>query len=211
MNIGTGSGNEPKITLRIPHPGDSSHNIQRPRSRLPGEINNINGSLLLQSEGTVVVYGDINVGESTIVGGKFVQNYIDTVYNTGGEPEYLWQGPVGIAEGLLVNYYGSYSGLYSMFNETMANSVNVARGAEPESKIVADKVYISARFLNINGLIQAGRDYTVTLGDVAKNQINNYRRASIKSMNYLDNPLQTQENDYTAYWDNKTNSIISRI
>ena len=43
-----------------------------------------------------------------------------------------------------------------MFNETMANSVNVARGAEPESKIVADKVYISARFLNINGLIQAG-------------------------------------------------------
>jgi hypothetical protein len=33
-----------------------------------------------------------------------------------------------------------------------------------QSKIMADKVYISARYLNINGLIQAGRDYTITLG-----------------------------------------------
>ena len=116
MNIGTGSGNEPKIKVKNTHPGDSSHNIQPPEIEVTGEINNINGSLELRSEGSVVVYGDINVANMNISGGKFVQNYIDTVYNTGGEPEYLWQGPVGIAEGLLVNYYGSYSGLYA-FNE----------------------------------------------------------------------------------------------
>jgi hypothetical protein len=44
----------------------------------------------LVGAGAVIIYGDVNAGVLNVSGGKFVQNYVDTIYNTGGEPEYLW-------------------------------------------------------------------------------------------------------------------------
>ncbi|MBC2721360.1 MAG: hypothetical protein HGJ97_01595, partial [Desulfosporosinus sp.] len=206
FNIGTSSGNDPAISVENTHTGNSTAGIPAPDIEVTGEINNINGSLLLKSQGAVVCYGDINVGVNNTISSTFIQNYVDTIYNTGGEPEYLWKIPVRLTEAMRMTYTGGEGNFfYKLFG--LKDKIENALNNPPTSRIQADTIYISARYLNINGTIQAGRQYNITLGADVLTQINRYRNSSTPPLNYLDAPLKVG-GDFTAYWNQATNSIV---
>jgi hypothetical protein len=213
FTIGTTPGNLPSITVKNTHPGISAQNIPAPDIEVTGEINNIRGTLLLQSEGAVIVYGDINVAVNHTIASKFVLNFVDTIFNAGGEPSFLWALPTRITEKVMVrtapfSKYNYRGGVHVIWSPMGLNTAIIrALGEPPRSTIQADTIYLSARYLNINGTIQAGREYNITFGAGVAQQIQRYRSMANPPLNYLDAPLLVGGN-FTAYYDISTNTII---
>ncbi|NCC75650.1 MAG: calcium-binding protein, partial [Clostridia bacterium] len=197
-----------------------------PDITLMGSISNVGvvgrpGTVYIASTGGVNSRADINAGTLDIhASGNFVQSYVDTYYNVGGEPLIQW-GSVSrprendtkwrLANKLPVRTYpGGYSAAEVTSIEAFIDSL-LARSATTDpslSELRAANIFIAARYLNINGLIEAGHaNQSITLGDAIALKIATYKARGTLTRSYLDYPLIQQAN-LKFYYDPVNDRIL---
>ncbi|MDY0056584.1 MAG: leukotoxin LktA family filamentous adhesin [Methyloversatilis sp.] len=164
----------PQIEVRntyVPLTSDT----RAPDIEVVGDVSNLLGSVVMESErGSVLVQPADpanpltapNIRANTInikAGRDFVFSSPSAFYHTAGNPRDLWGGtrtPSGGSGGLANNFEdgGTFSG-----------SSSDIRTGNAQSTIAGNNIFISARYLNINGLLQSGLpDRTVTIDGAAR-------------------------------------------
>ncbi len=114
-----------------------------------GDLNNVGGLVALSSTGSVVVSAELNAGQLEIDAGlDFVLNYVPTFRHITGDPKYLWQSQAHANECVT----GSGTNCEPYKGSSTSNIQHTSDGLV----IAANNVYISARYLNINGTIRSG-------------------------------------------------------
>jgi len=160
----SGAGEQPLVEILnsyIPEARDDGSAGRAPDIQITDDITNLNGTVRVKnSRGSVMVVGtDFESGPritaDTIdidAGGDFVQAYVNGLYNIGGtanDPHEQWKATANA-------------------NEAAKPASATATGAKPGagSIIAGNNVFISARFLNLNGTVQSGiPDWGLALGD----------------------------------------------
>lgn len=154
INSAEGSGQDPEISIK------STHYYEGPREKLDengvgtgefvnvkeapwvdmvGNIENKNGTVSINSASDINTKGNILAKTISITSlyGNIVQSFFNGIFHVGGDP--------------------------SQFAESGKN--NGAFG-NTQSKIVANNVFLNARYLNLNGLVQAGvADLYINIAD----------------------------------------------
>jgi hypothetical protein len=118
----------------------------------------------VRSRGSINSSGAIQAGKIDLgAEGSFVQSYVPGLWNAGGDPKSAYSQVVGYYE-----YWGPVKAAAlksssatkgqigtntALENQAIQNSANQAAAG---GIIVGDNVFISARYLNINGKIQSG-------------------------------------------------------
>ncbi len=157
-----------------------------------GDITNYSGSFAAtNAKGDVIYRASIRAANVTTIAGGSV--FIDglTSYSVGGDP------------------YGKLRSLgngISQYDTQAALSRLLA--ASSQINLLGDTVIIDAEYLNINGIIQSGKEsYSMTLGTSVSNQINSIRRnASGPRLTRL----SASNQDFTMFYDRVENKIIVR-
>ena len=164
----------PKIEVRNTYvPADAD--TRAPDIEVVGDISNLLGSVVLESErGSVLVQPEDpanpltapNIRANTInikAGRDFVFSSPSAFYHTAGNPRDLWGGtrtPSGGSGGLANNLEDG---------STFSGSSTEVRTGTAQSTIAGNNIFISARYLNINGLLQSGLpDRNVEISDSAR-------------------------------------------
>jgi filamentous hemagglutinin family protein len=146
-----------------------------PDIEVVGDISNLLGSVVIESErGSVLVQPEDpanpltapNIRANTInikAGRDFVFSSPSAFYHTAGNPRDLWGGtrtPSGGSGGLANNLEDG---------STFSGSSTEVRTGTAQSTIAGNNIFISARYLNINGLLQSGLpDRAVEISDSAR-------------------------------------------
>ncbi|MFI5454966.1 MAG: dockerin type I domain-containing protein [Isosphaerales bacterium] len=130
--------------------------------------------LTVTSQGNVIVNANIDVGTVTIhAAGSFVQSYVAGIDSIGGDPSTLWSNVTTLTEanaaaanpnpplGSPLSINGNASGT------PVAQAVATALATPGTGNIiVANDVFVSAEYLNVDGTIQSGEpDQQVTIDD----------------------------------------------
>lgn len=168
----------PSITVRntyVPADGDT----RAPDIEVVGNISNLLGSVTLESErGSVLVQPkdplnpltapNIQAADINITAGRdFVFSSPSAFYHTAGNPRDMWGGtrtPSGNSGGLANNYEDGTAS---------SGSSTEARNGTGGPTIAGNNIFISARYLNINGLLQSGLpDRSIVIGDDARVNLN---------------------------------------
>ncbi|NLY72050.1 MAG: hypothetical protein GX076_10295, partial [Clostridiales bacterium] len=211
----------PRIEVRNTYVSSDGRN---PDIRIMGSISNIGytgkpGIVEIESTGNISVYGSIEAGDLSIdAGGNFSQSYTDSFFNVGGSPRAIWSGLVGKIHGRTIGYpyYPTWvledNGVIKLVwkRDTKYDSdINSILNSSSQSSIKADNIFIAARYLNINGLIEAGRsEYKITFGNDVANRINQYKQRGLSSQNYKNYPLFSGQTDYYYYYDPVNDAIV---
>lgn len=190
---GTSSG-EPQINVRSTYTGGNNPDVE-----LYGNVENRNGPLYVSSTGGITSKGDIRAGRVALnATGDFIQSYVDTFYPVGGEPRLLWQPVTSINEAL--------KGLYVIYPDMDDDAIAQVLNTEPQGKIEAANIVISARYLNINGAIISGHpEQRLVLGSDLNSKIADFWKKP--RWNYHDN-LITENGGIKAYFDLITQRVI---
>ncbi|MCY2932454.1 MAG: hypothetical protein NTV86_23755 [Planctomycetota bacterium] len=164
-----GSGALPQIVIHNTFNADSAENLgnlsyqdfRTPDLYLAGDIENVIGGVTISCFGSIYAQAGINAGSLSITAGNdFVLSYVDDLVNAGDEPGTHFQGVANVTEPK-----GS-AGTYASINvdalnggtpeqQAVYNAVNT--GSSVARNIVAgNNVFISARYLNISGIVQSG-------------------------------------------------------
>ncbi|MDR2425948.1 MAG: leukotoxin LktA family filamentous adhesin, partial [Endomicrobium sp.] len=117
---------------------------------LKGDILNRDGNFIAASKGSIYSKGNINALNINIQSdADVIQSYTDGFRHIGGDPSSQWQD---IAQG------------YETGNSTSGNDNSGAKSSEPG--IIGNNIFISGRYLNINGSIQSGvADWTLNIAN----------------------------------------------
>ncbi len=198
------------------------------------------GLVTIKSRGGISCLGSIEAGTLEITaGGSFMQGYIDYQFDVGGSPRALWGELARLIQGedfpypadpeiwsfygdviLGITFYEAYKLVYEEYPyESLQGQINqlissILSADNPQvGAIRADNIFIAARYLNINGTIEAGGTIQeVTLGgDKLNGKIQAYRvlnSARAGSMTYKDCPLLTSERGFNIYYDPIREAII---
>jgi filamentous hemagglutinin family protein len=148
-----GTGDEPRIDVEnsfVPQAQADGSAGRAPDIQVTDDLTNVNGTISIQNlRGSVLVLGEDfesgpRITADTVdidAGGDFVQSYVNGLYNIGGlqnDPSVMWASVATASE-------------IGKADRTVAGS-RVGQG----SIIAGNNVFISARYLNINGTIQSG-------------------------------------------------------
>ncbi|MDX2182860.1 MAG: leukotoxin LktA family filamentous adhesin [Gemmatimonadaceae bacterium] len=148
-----GTGGAPRIDVEntyAPEAQVDGSAGRAPDIQVTDDLTNVNGTISIQnSRGSVLVVGnDFESGPritaDTIdidAGGDFVQSYVNGLYNIGGsqnDPSMMWASVASASEAGKV--------------DRVVSGSRVGQG----SIIAGNNVFISARYLNINGTVQSG-------------------------------------------------------
>ena len=144
------SGTAPSIIVRntLAYPGVGA---PAPDIEVVGDIDNFTGSVTISSaKGSVKLLGQSGNAPTIIAatlnlsaGRDIVQSYVDDFLHIGGDPRQLWKDVQDDSES------NRADGWYWLESEKPARHGT-------GSLISANNIYISARYLNINGTIQSG-------------------------------------------------------
>ena len=152
--------------------------------------------------------------------GNLTQSYTESFFNVGGSPRAIWSGLVQQIQGrtstypyrLVLKIDLSSPSLISLVWErdtTYDGIIQDILSRVPTNRIKADNIFIAARYLNINGTIEAGHsEYNITFGSEVASRIDSYKNAGIRSQNYKDYPLYYGEVGYFYYYDPVANAIV---
>lgn len=174
---------------------------------LKGDIQNSNGLVDIFSEGSIYTSGSVLGGQINISSNKdVIQSYYDGFYHVGGDPAKAWDSIASASEA----------------NKTNTSS-NDAPSALNASSVIGQNVFISGRYLNLNGLIQAGvADLTLNIGSSfnvldssgkvislaqAKANYDANTKAGQTNVSYLYSLEQTGNNNISAYYNVLTGEI----
>ncbi|WP_293776173.1 hypothetical protein [uncultured Oxalicibacterium sp.] len=181
-----------------------------------GTITNLGGNLSLvieNSNGDIQINAQVRAKNMAIVAGGNV--YIDgvTAYSVGGEAYSAWKT---ITDRVLASAPLGQKGVVDATTMGLANTqayaaastgtvVGYKDGAPvystssmPGVNLYADRIHITAQYLNVNGVIQSGKDnYTLTIGASTRTEIQNIS-ASATGLVYLNT---ASNSDFSVYWD----------
>ena len=180
-----------------------------PDIKLMGPVQNIGtpgkpGLVWIEGKGGISAYSSLDAGDLHIqAGGRFSQSYIDTFFDVGGSPRAHWSDLVKGWQGTTVSLpylkilgeWYEYPGINQVINNFLDN---------PQAGAIrAENIFIAARYLNINGTIEAGSvPEVIVLDNVTNNLINTYK-LNPTSDNYRDYALGNN-----SYYDPLTDSIV---
>lgn len=220
INTTGSSGENPSITVKNTSPGIGS---RAPGIQLYGPVKNVGtqgnpGIVTIESTGGISAYSSIDAGNLHIeAGGNFSQSYTDSFFSVGGSPRAHWGGLakklqnskngypwrwVRVPDGAMPRWVWKRVDTYDDEID------NLLRNPQ-KGEIRADNIFIAARYLNINGLIEAGRSlYEVVFGNDTKNRIDAYKRSGKQSQNYRDYPLYHGDDGYYYYYDPVEDAIV---
>ncbi len=168
-------------------------------------ITNYNGNVDLETyttggaKGNVIIQGPIHAANETIIaGGNF---YLDGVSTKAiaGAPDGIW-GP-------------ATTGTYNAGAAT-APGVKDGTGYTPNPfnyqpqpwSLLADRIYINAEYLDINGIMQSGQsDYNLTLGSITTTEVQNVINSGLSGKIFLP---QSSNIDFGVYYDTASKSIV---
>ena len=169
--IAAGSGSEPQITITSSH---VAVNGLGPDIDVVGDITNLNGTVTISA-----LHGSLNVkisstGEAVAsiqaktikltAGRDFVQGYSDRIISVG-EPASIWSFLQDISE----SWQLDRSVAHTFGSTVIAAENDETLPANSSSIIAGNNVFISAAYLNINGIIQSGRpDKELTISNSAE-------------------------------------------
>ncbi len=152
-----------------PDPFDPSIRYPWPDITVLGDIRNLGGNVTLKThlagEGDINIKAQVFAQSLTILAGGTVSidlsDIPNSVYPVGGVPYAIWgditQGTVpGDDSGAL------YEGLAAADPDDVTDLLNQI---PTDVSLYGDKIFIEAEFIDINGIIQSGKDvYNITLG-----------------------------------------------
>jgi Ca2+-binding RTX toxin-like protein len=146
--------------------------LPAPDIELQGDILNLNGNVIVRSQGSITAIGSILADDIDLGAvGSFVQSYVDSLWSVGGDPKSAYSNVVSYYEAW-GPWYASALGWSSATRQQMHSNlaikylglshesqalVNLANQSATGGVIVGENVFISARYLNINGKIQSGQ------------------------------------------------------
>ncbi len=156
-------------------------NFTSPDIDVEGAISAPPTVLTITSQGSVVVDANINVGSVTITAGaNFIQNYVPGIDNIAGDPSSVWSNVSAITEANAATSKPPAPGPYPYAVDANASGTTIQQDAAtdlgttgPGNIMVANDVFISAQFLNVDGTIQSGEPYQqVTIDSTVKTVYN---------------------------------------
>ena len=124
------------------------------------DISNRLGTVqIANEEGSILSGANIIAKTIEISAGKdFVQNYVNGIYNVGGDPKSHWKSVSDKSE-----------------DDKDDRTVSGIRSGD-SSIIAGNNVFISAQYLNINGTVQSGiPEWAVTITDAVHGAINDFK------------------------------------
>lgn len=127
-----------------------------PNIDIDGTLSNYGGDILLQNTaGSIYVIGTISGKNLKIEAGRDVyQGYSDGFRHIGGDPSSAWET---IASGNESSHFN---------DKTASASSNVPVSYQRSSLTAGNNIFISGRYVNLNGLVQSGTsDYNLNIGD----------------------------------------------
>jgi hypothetical protein len=230
----------PEITVLNTYVPNTSDALA-PDIEVSGDISNLRGTLTISStSGSVNIESadptqpltapSIAAGTINIQAGQdFVYNNADSWYNVGGDPRSIWGG-IRDSSGNAVagvngsttadtyeNNYKDYAISASSTGTPSSSSASVASGRDGAGGAIAgNNIFISARYLNINGLIQSGvKDFELTIPDSAAltGEIQSYQadyNAKVTAGNPPTDPtyqLTHTSGNITAFYNAQTKEI----
>ncbi|MCL1972338.1 MAG: leukotoxin LktA family filamentous adhesin [Endomicrobia bacterium] len=152
LNLSSNKSDGSQTVISIINEGYPSAKMT-PNLELLGDILNPAGSVYITSQGSIESKGSILAREIHITAAKdFVQSSLknDYIFHVGGDPRNVWNSVANTNENAKTDTSSSTKQDESSFGR---------------SSIIANNVYISGTYLDINGLIQAGvKDWTLTVG-----------------------------------------------
>jgi hypothetical protein len=143
-----------------------------------GTVSNLGGLVHIETkpsgEGDVNIFATVEAKTLEIVAGGTVfvdlGNVEGSRFNTGSEPYAIWGD---ITRGVLPGDSSGtlYDGLAAADPTAMASLLSQVP-TTPSISGYGDRIYITAEYINLNGLLQSGRDsYTLTLGAATATEI----------------------------------------
>ncbi|HEY9380770.1 MAG TPA: leukotoxin LktA family filamentous adhesin, partial [Burkholderiales bacterium] len=189
-----------------------------------GDVRNLQGTVTVQAvAGSVVADGVINAKTINLSAGRdFVLGYTEGFRHIGGSPEGLWGD---ITRKLETGEYVLYQD--DIYSTILIDGVRVrwlkigsrASRSSSGSLVAGNNVYISGRYLNINGTIQSGLpDWNLSIGNL-DSQITNAEKLYAERLArgnadpYIQLLNWSQGNDpnntrkVTAWWNAKEDRI----
>ena len=187
------SAHEPDITVEnlfVAGAVSSTESYPWPDITVVGNIDNLGGSVYLTTlpagEGDILIQARVRAKNLTIIAGGTL--YVDGVtdFAVGGEPYSKFD--VATEETITSTYdpdgdgplpeqsqTATYSGIGAA---TLAEAAAIADdpsggfGIADDATVYADKIFINAEYININGLMQSGKaDYNLVLGSAIETEI----------------------------------------
>jgi len=169
-------------------------------------IHNLSGDVTLATfglgDGDIIIQGAVRANNLTVVAGGSVFIEGITQYNVEGDPYSIWgpatTGPYGAGN---TTAWGVKGATLAQQNATFA-----LPPTEPFS-LYGDKIFIRAEYLNINGIIQSGKeDYVLTMGTETTAEINAKLNAGISGTRIY---LETASNsDFAVFFNATTGQIV---
>lgn len=180
-----------------------------PDIKLMGPVQNIGapgkpGLVWIESQGGISAYSSLDAGDLHLEArGRFSQSYLDTFFDVGGSPRAHWSSLVNQWQGTKVTLPW-VEVLETWYEYPVINSLVDGFLPNPQEGVIrAENIFIAARYLNINGTIEAGSVPETIIFDEATNNLINYYQANNTSAHYRDYPLGN-----SSYYDPLTGSII---
>ena len=183
-----------------------------PDIQLLGPVQNIGtparpGQVWIESKGGISAYSSLDAGDLHIqAAGRFSQSYIDTFFDVAGSPRALWSELVNQWQGGMMSlpyYFDVFSGSWKELHAINAIVNNFLDNPPQAGVIRADNIFIAARYLNINGTIEAGSAPKTIIFGVDTDNLINFYKANYISDDYRDYALGNN-----SYYDPITKSII---
>lgn len=175
-----GTGDEPRIDVEnsfVPQAQADGSAGRAPDIQVTDDLTNVNGTISIQNNrGSVLVIGEDfesgpRITADTVdidAGGDFVQAYVNGLYNIGGlqnDPSVMWAS-------------------VATASETGKTDRNVVGSRIGQGSIIAgNNVFISARYLNINGTVQSGiPDWSLDLDSSLAADMNTWRSGYLDAL-----------------------------
>ena len=186
----------------------ASDDGRAPNIDIDGVITNYGGEVSVNNaSGSIYIDGNIRAGDLSISAGRDVyQGYTNGFRHIGGSPETAWNAISSANES-------------NHLTDTSAEASSNADIDDSRSSLVADNnIFISGRYINLNGLVQSGTaDYSLNIpnedfelagGLKASEALVDYNRN--KTYNYNASPLYKLADKYgniNAYYNVETDQI----
>jgi hypothetical protein len=184
LNVGGGNTDDPEINVIN---GDTT-SVAKPDINIVGDVTNRNGAANFITSGNIISSGKLDVKSQNIkAGGAFV---INKSGSTDGDVENKWNDKIG------------KNGLKKA---TAANIENLIKRTPGPPTLYGSSITINAEYININGVIQSGRDqYNLYLGkdveaDIDKLKSSNTGRVLLSRVSNL---------DFDVYYDVSEQQIV---
>ena len=148
-----------------------------PNITVLGTITNLGGNVTLQThpagDGDVIIKATIEAKNVSVIAGGTVFITGITKYDVLGDPAAIWMDYT----------YGTVPGdasgtQYKGIGEASQTSIDALLASQPSSGIIGSRVIIDAEFINVNGVIQSGKEaYSVTITNAIQSEIDDITAA----------------------------------